>query len=88
MNVEFFAAVSDESITEEGIKLDVASEKKLVAIHNCKMHQWQAEIRRVLYEKRRPEPSRESHPWFGHIEAKLEGWRDSAPEKPEWCKPW
>ncbi|KAH8897694.1 hypothetical protein GQ53DRAFT_778010 [Thozetella sp. PMI_491] len=88
MNVDFFASVSDENITEAGIQPGPPSEKKLVAIHYCKMHQLQAEIRRALYEKKRPEPRSETHPWFGHIETKLEEWRDSAPEKPEWCKPW
>ena len=88
MNVDFFSPVTDENITAQGIQPGPDCEKKLVAIHFCKMHLWQAEIRRVLYEKKRAEPSSENHPWFAYVEGKLEAWRLAAPENPEWCKPW
>ena len=88
MNVEFFEAVDDEYISEDGIKPGPPSEKKLIAIHFCKMRLCQAEIRRVLYEKKRPEPKHETDPWFLEMLQKIEHWRDSAPDKPEWCKPW
>lgn len=88
MDVEFFATVDDENITEEGIQPGEVCEKKLVAIHFCKMRVLQAEIRRVLYEKKRPEPRHEDHPWFARVEEKLKDWLDSSPEKPEWCIPW
>jgi Fungal specific transcription factor domain len=88
MDVKFFETVDDENITREGIRPGPPCEKKMVAIHFCKMRLLQAEIRRVLYEKKRREPTQESHPWFAQMEQKLEAWRDSSPEKPEWCKPW
>ncbi|OAA65541.1 c6 zinc finger domain containing protein [Niveomyces insectorum RCEF 264] len=88
MDVGFFADVDDEFITENGIQPGPPSEKKRVAIHYCKLHVCQAEIRRVLYEKKRPEPRREDHPWFAQMEEKTQRWLDSAPEQPAWCKPW
>ncbi len=88
MNVEFFSPPPTRTSWRRVIQPGPPSEKKLVAIHFCKMHLWQAEIRRVLYEKRRPEPNSENHPWFAYIETKLEAWRDAAPENPEWCRPW
>jgi hypothetical protein len=88
MNVKFFDTVDDECITSEGIRAGEPSEKKGVAIHFCKMRLLQAEIRRVLYEKKRPEPRHESHPWFTQMDQKMEEWRDSSPDKPEWCQPW
>lgn len=89
MDVGFFATVEDENITEQGIKPGEPSGKKLVAIHFCKMRILQAEIRRMLYEKSVSEqPTDESHPWFGQMEEKMKSWLNSAPQKPEWCKPW
>jgi hypothetical protein len=88
MDVEFFATVDDELITPEGIKAGPVSDKKLIAIHFCKMRLLQAEIRRVLYDRKRAQPDRESHPWFSEMEQKLDKWRDSAPEQPSWCRPW
>jgi hypothetical protein len=88
MDVKFFATVDDENISEEGIKPGEPCEKKLVAIHFCKMRILQAEIRRILYEKSRPQPRHEDDPWFATMEDKLKDWRDSSPEKPEWCRPW
>lgn len=88
MDVKFFDTVDDENITKEGIKPGPASEKKLVAIHFCKMRLCQAEIRRVLYEKKRAEPRDENSPLFLEMEQKIQTWLDSAPENPAWCKPW
>lgn len=90
MNVDFFATVSDDLITEEGIRPGPPCEKKLVAIHLWKMRIHQAEIRRTLYESKpdRPQPQHDSDPWFAQMEQKLDDWRDSAPTRPEWCKNW
>lgn len=88
MNVKFFDTASDEDITPEGIRSGRPCERKKVAIHFCKMRLLQAEIRRVLYEKKRPEPVHEAHPWFLQMEQKLKGWFDACPEQPAWCKPW
>ena len=88
IDVKFFETVDDELITKEGINPGPASEKKLVAIHFCKMRLCQAEIRRVLYEKKRLEPRDENSPQFLEMEQKIKDWLDSAPENPAWCKPW
>ena len=88
IDVGFFADVDDQYITEAGIQPGPTSDKKRVAIHFCKMRICQAEIRRVLYEKKRPQPQSEDHPWFAQMEKKIQHWLDSAPEQPVWCKPW
>lgn len=88
MDVGFFETVDDENITHDGILPGPVSEKKTFAIHFCKMRLLQAEIRRILYEKKRPNPIHENDPWFATMKGKIEAWRNSAPEKPEWCRPW
>lgn len=88
MDVGFFADVDDSLITEQGIKPGPPSEKKLVAIHFCKMRVCQAEIRRTLYEKERHEPRDENDPWFKQMEQKIEVWLKAVPTEPQWCKPW
>lgn len=88
MDVQFFETVDDEHITEEGIQPGPPSEKKLVAIHFCKMRIRQAEIRRVLYEKKRSEPRDANSPVFLDMERRIKEWVDTAPAEPVWCKPW
>ena len=87
MNVAFFETVDDANITPAGIQPGHPSDRKLIAIHFCKMRFLQAEIRRVLYEKERAEPKHESHPWFAQMEHKLEQWRSATPAHPEWSGP-
>ncbi|KAK7748729.1 hypothetical protein SLS53_000752 [Cytospora paraplurivora] len=82
MDVHFFETVDDENITEEGIRPGPPSEKKLVAIHFCKMRIRQAEIRRTLYEKKRPEPRDSNSPVFIEMERKIQEWLDTAPQEP------
>ncbi|RYP68429.1 hypothetical protein DL771_006693 [Monosporascus sp. 5C6A] len=88
IDVKFFDTVSDANISENGIVPGPPDEKKLVAIHFCKMRELQAEIRRVLYEKKRTEPEDDRHPWFAAMENKVRLWLDASPESPPWCKPW
>ncbi|KAI0406793.1 hypothetical protein F4802DRAFT_605937 [Xylaria palmicola] len=88
VDVEWFETVPDANISESGIVPGPPDERKLVAIHFCKMRLLQAEIRRTLYETKRPEPRNAYHPWFAAIEAKMDQWLRSSPEKPAWCKPW
>lgn len=88
MDVQFFETVDDENITPDGILPGPPSEKKLVAIHFCKMRIRQAEIRRCLYEKKRSEPKDADSPLFVEMERKIKEWIDSAPNEPVWCKPW
>ncbi|KAK3306489.1 fungal-specific transcription factor domain-containing protein [Chaetomium strumarium] len=87
MNVKFFETAADEDITPEEIRPGSPCERKLVAIHFCRMRLLQAEIRRVLYEKKRPEPTHENHPWFAEMEQKLQSWLNACPEQPAWCRP-
>ncbi|KAI1077115.1 fungal-specific transcription factor domain-containing protein [Whalleya microplaca] len=87
-DVKFFETVSDANISRNGIIPGPPDGKKLVAIHFCKMRLLQAEIRRVLYEKKHPEPRDDRHPWFAAMEAKMDQWLKESPEDPPWCKPW
>ncbi|KAI8954404.1 hypothetical protein F4801DRAFT_575480 [Xylaria longipes] len=88
IDIKWFETVPDANISENGIIPGPPDEKKLVAIHFCKMRLLQAEIRRTLYEMKRPEPRNAHHPWFAAMEAKMDQWLRSSPEKPPWCKPW
>jgi len=92
MNVKFFATASDSVITPEATPESLQNaptcEKKLVAIHFCKMRVLQAEIRRTLYERKRNEPTHDQHPWFAEMERKMKSWLDECPTQPAWCKPW
>jgi hypothetical protein len=88
IDVKFFETVDDEYITPDGIKPGPPSEKKMFAIHFCKMRLLQAEIRRTLYESKRPEPNHDSHPWFSEMERKCKQWLESVPGQPEWSKHW
>lgn len=88
MDVGFFSAVDDEHVTPTGVQAGPPSERKLVAIHLYKTRQLQAEIRRILYEKKRAEPKDDSHPWYGSVEQKLKSWLDESPENPQWFRPW
>ncbi|KAI0442977.1 hypothetical protein F4803DRAFT_550549 [Xylaria telfairii] len=88
IDIKWFETVPDTNISEGGIIPGPPDEKKLVAIHFCKMRLLQAEIRRTLYEMKRPEPRNAHHRWFAEMEAKMDQWLRSSPEKPPWCKPW
>ncbi|KFA70428.1 hypothetical protein S40285_00671 [Stachybotrys chlorohalonatus IBT 40285] len=88
LDVEFFATVDDEFITESGIQPGPPSPRKLVAIHFYKMRMCQAEIRRSLYEKKRSEPKSEAHPWYEHMEKRLKEWLDTAPSDYPFAKAW
>lgn len=88
VDVQFFETVDDELITEQGIQEGPPSEKKMVAIHLSKMRIRQAEIRRMMYEKKRTEPKDTNSPIFVEAERKIKEWSDAAPEEPSWAKPW
>jgi len=88
VDVGFFEPIDDEYITAEGILPGPVSEKKTVAIHFLRMRLLQAEIRRVLYQKKRPEPRSEDHPWYAQMMQKLQNWVDVCPTSPSWSKPW
>jgi len=88
VDIGFFDTIEDEYITSGGILQAPASEKKLMAVHFFKMRLLQAEIRRVLYQTKRPEPKSEEHPWYPEMEQKLQDWLDASPPNPTWSKPW
>ncbi|KAH8665772.1 fungal-specific transcription factor domain-containing protein [Tricladium varicosporioides] len=88
VDVGFFEAVDDEYITADGILPGPVSEKKSVTIHFLRMRLLQAEMRRVLYQKKRREPANEDDPWFAEMEKKCKDWLDASPQSPAWSKPW
>lgn len=88
MDVDFFATVADNKISDKGVEQGPDDPKKLIAIHFYKMRVSQAEIRRVLYEKKRAEPNSDSHQWYNTMEAKLTKWKDSAPTAYGWSEAW
>ena len=84
INVSYFAPVDDEYITPSGIIPGCPlSNKKLLSIHFFKMRLLQAEIRRKLYLKKRPQPKNDQDPWFTGMETKIKDWLDSSPKNPE-----
>ncbi|CAI6332607.1 unnamed protein product [Periconia digitata] len=81
IDVNFGELVDDEFITKEGIlPAPQASLKKWIGIHFFKMRVLQLEIRRKLYQRKRPEPKNDQDPWFAEMYNKMERWRDTAPE--------
>lgn len=88
VDIEFFDSARDDNITENGILPGPPDDKKLVAIHYCKMRLLFAEIRRVLYEKKQNEPKDDRHAWFASVGARMSEWLESSPQNPPWCKPW
>ncbi|KAJ5047519.1 uncharacterized protein L3040_003342 [Drepanopeziza brunnea f. sp. 'multigermtubi'] len=88
VDVEFFEPIDDEYITADGILPGPVSEKKTVAIHFLRMRLLQAEIRRVLYQRKRSEPKSEDHPWYAQMEQKLKDWVEACPTNPPWSKDW
>ncbi|KAI9738924.1 MAG: hypothetical protein M1818_005238 [Claussenomyces sp. TS43310] len=88
INVGFFLNVDDVYITSTGILPAPVSEKKTTAIHFFKMRLLQAEIRRVLYQRKRSEPKNEEHPWYFLMEQKLLDWLNASPLQPAWSKLW
>lgn len=81
IDVNFCELVDDTYITREGIlPAPQASLKKWIAIHFFKMRLLQLEIRRKLYQKKRPEPKDDQDPWFTEMLNKMIAWRDMSPE--------
>ena len=84
INVRFFEPVDDQFITTTGVLPGAPlSMKKLIAIHFFKMRLIQAEIRRKLYLKKRPEPKNDQAPWFKTMNDKLNDWLSSVPRDDE-----
>ncbi|KAI9730540.1 MAG: hypothetical protein M1834_005781 [Cirrosporium novae-zelandiae] len=84
INVGFFEPVDDRNITANGvIPGSPPIMKKRIAIHFFKMRLLQAEMRRMLYLKKRPEPQNDQHSWFIEMEQKIRTWKDSCPKNDE-----
>lgn len=88
IGIKFFEPKDDKYITAEGILPGPVSEKKLVAIHFLRMRLLQAEIRRKLYQMKRPEPKSENHPWYAEIQQKMKNWVEASPHSPSWSRTW
>ncbi len=88
LDVGFPSTIEDESITPSGIAAGPVSDRKVAAIHAFKMRMLQAEIRRTLYERKKPEPKNDMSPWFQQMEKSVQEWMDACPDSPSWTKPW
>lgn len=88
IGIKFFEPKDDKYITSEGILPGPISEKKVVAIHFLRMRLLQAEIRRKLYQMKRPEPKNENHPWYAEIQQKMKNWVEASPHTPNWSRTW
>jgi hypothetical protein len=81
IDVNFGQLVDDVFISRECIKpAPQASLKKWIGIHFYRMRLLQLEIRKMLYQRKKPEPKNDQHPWFTDMLAKIEAWRDTSPE--------
>lgn len=81
IDVKFFEPVDDCFITSSGITAHVLpSNKKYVSIHFIKMRLLQAEMRRKLYLKKRPEPKDDQDQWFVTVQQKLKDWLSASPK--------
>ncbi|KAF2263313.1 hypothetical protein CC78DRAFT_283708 [Lojkania enalia] len=81
LDVNFFELVDDAYVTRAGVQpAPQASLKKWIAIHFFKMRLLQLEIRRKLYQRKRPEPKDDQDPWFAEMQTKMVAWRDTSPE--------
>ncbi|KAK5019759.1 hypothetical protein LTR16_000265 [Cryomyces antarcticus] len=85
LDVQWFDTAADEDITPQGVRHGApkVTLKKWIAIHFFKMRLLQLEIRRKLYQKKRPEPKDDQDPWFKQMEAKLHAWKDASPNNDE-----
>ncbi|KAH8724837.1 fungal-specific transcription factor domain-containing protein [Phaeosphaeriaceae sp. PMI808] len=82
IDVGFSQLVDDIFITREGVKpAPHASLKKWIGIHFYKMRLLQLEIRKMLYQRKKPEPKNDQHPWFAQMLSKIEAWRDTSPDE-------
>ena len=84
INVNFYELCDDRYITADGL---LAGHhpimKKCISIHFLKMRLLQAEIRRMLYLKRRETPVHDQDPWFHQMLAKIDNWVRDCPKNDE-----
>ena len=81
IDVKFFQTVDDCFITSSSVATHCQpSNKKCISIHFMKMRLLQAEMRRKLYLKKRPEPKDDQDPWFVAMQQKLDDWLSASPK--------
>jgi hypothetical protein len=84
INVNFFELCDDRFITADGLLPGHHPiMKKCISIHFLKMRLLQAEIRRVLYLKKRETPVHEQDPWFQQMLTKIDNWVHDCPKNDE-----
>lgn len=88
IDVGFFDLAEDQNIKEGGISPGTKSIKKAVAIHFFRMRLIQSDIRRVLYQKKRPKPNDAQDPWFASIQGALDEWYENCPRETKTISPW
>ena len=84
INVNFYEMCDDRFITSEGILPGAHPVmKKCISMHFFRMRLLQAEIRRMLYLKKRDYPTSDQDQWFHDMRAKLDHWMESCPKNDE-----
>jgi hypothetical protein len=84
INVQFFQLCDDRYISPDGLLPGShAIMKKCIAIHFLKMRLLQAEIRRMLYLRKRETPTDDQDPWFGDILRRIDEWVSGSPHNDE-----
>ena len=84
VDVQFFELCDDRFITPDGLlpgRHPVM--KKCITVHFFKMRLLQAEIRRMLYLKKRETPQSDQDPWFLKMQGKIDDWVTSCPKNDE-----
>ncbi|KAJ4165638.1 hypothetical protein LMH87_007262 [Akanthomyces muscarius] len=88
LDVDWFATVKDENITANGITAGPDDYRKTNTIHMYRLRAIECEVRRTLYERKRPEPVNDAHPWYQSIDKRLDEWVKSRPDEIAWTKAW
>lgn len=84
LNVKFFQLCDDRFITTDGLLPgNHPIMKKCIAIHFLKMRLLQAEIRRMLYLRKRETPVDDQDPWFTDILRRIDAWVSDSPHNDE-----
>ena len=84
IDVGFFEQCDDRFITPTGLLTGHHPiMKKCISIHFLKMRLLQAEIRRMLYLKRRETPLDDKDPWFAMMNDKIDRWVKNCPKNDE-----
>lgn len=84
IDVQFFELCDDRFITPNGLlQGHHPIMKKCIAIHFLKMRLLQAEIRRMLYLKKRESPLNDQDPWFSYMQNKIDSWVTDCPKNDE-----